>query len=348
MPLKMIDTADDVSSALGGDTAERLVASFVPELLRSEIESLTLSEKCDRFASFITKPHSRIVTGVCMIIDIVGFCTVMSQFIAHQDVHGITNIVKSLISKIVNLVYNSSGDVIELSGSTIVCLFQPIDQTVNSCRKSCIHAMSCAWELKDFSTVDLGIRVGITYGDMSIGLLGGNTNCWRFVVAGSCKKDMMTSLQGASVDQVLITRKCHVFLSGPGDLGDLVVDSNTHLLSGTDINYGAIEFLPSNPELFLVTVYKSKQSLGAKKAVGSFRFRTLIFTSGIRDANNPLPTTNSVEFISRVYSFVPLSVTRAVIAGSFDTISEVVPVTVLFIRMDDYEGRNDTHTLSTR
>ena len=333
----MTEYEERLASALGDDTAERLVASFVPELLRSEIESLTLSEECDRFTSFITKPYSRTFTAVCMIIDIVGFVTVMSQHIARQDVYGITKKVKFLVAKIVNLVYNASGDVIEFVGSSIVCLFQPADQTSNSYRKACIHAMTCAWELKDLSTTDLGVRVGISYGELTMGLLGGFTNCWRFVVTGSCKKDMMSSLQEASIAQVLVTRKCHLLLSGSEQVD---VDSTT------PFDYGAIEFQPSNPELFLVTIYKSKRR-SSTKAVDHFRFRTLIFSSGSHESttSHAVSPANSVEFISQVYSFVPLPVTRAVIVGSFETISEVANVTVLFIRMNEYEGM-DFLTLS--
>ena len=317
--------------AIRDKTAERLITSFVPRLLQKELET---------YASNRLIPYSRVFPAVCLIVDIVGFIPHVSRNSSRgeEGLVQLTTLTNAFVSSLVNHIHSYGGDVVELSsGSSLICIFHPTDRKRKSYLQSCKTVVQCAWEIKGMTSLDLGVRTGISFGELSIGLLGGINNNWRFLIAGQCKYQIATALQNQSSKTLIVSK----------EMKDILWEGNQQQehIDGMPNRKEDISFEPcvSDSGFVLVKMFKTGTSKPPMKTRSVLNDFSREFSAGSVKSDNAL-----FDYYAQLYSFVPRPVIQASINLLFDSLSSLEEVAVLFIRMDEYEGRDDTHTLSTR
>ena len=317
--------------AIRDKTAERLITSFVPRLLHKELE-IYVSDRT-------VVPYSRVFPAICLIVDIVGFVPHVSRNCSRgeEGLVQLTTLTNAFVSSLVSHIYTYGGDVVELSsGSSFTCVFHPTDKKRKSYLKSCKSAVQCAWELKEMSSLDLGVRTGISIGEFcSFGLLGGFDNNWRFLIAGQSKYQIAAALQNQVSKTLIVSR----------EVKDLLWESKQQQnhSDSTNNRKDDIVFDPCVMEsgFVLVKFFKTSTSRPPTKP------RSFIHSISGDFSSSDMKNDNAMfDFYAQLYSFVPRPVIQSSINLLFDSLSAVEEVAVLFIRMDEYEGKDDTHTPS--
>ena len=306
-------------------TTERLITSFVPRLLQKELET---------YASSSQISCSRVFPAVCLVVDIVGFIPHVSRNCSRgeEGLVQLTTLTNAFVSSLVSHVYLYGGDVIELSsGSSLICVFHPTDRTRKSCLKSCKNAAQCAWELNEMSSLDLRVRTGISFGELSFGLLGGFNNNWRFLIAGQCKSQLVNALQNQVSKTLIVSR----------EVKDLLWESKQQQnhIDGTNNRKEDIVFDKCEMDSGFVVVksFKTGISKPSMKTYSSLHAISRDLSSSIKNDNT------FFDFYAQLCSFAPRPVIQSSINLLFDSLSCVEEVAVLLIRMDEFKGKDHTH-----
>ena len=318
-----------LTEAIRDKTAERLITSFVPQLLQKELET---------YSSSRLSPYSRVFPAVCLIVDIVGFTPHVSRN-ASRGEEGLTQLTtrtNTFVSSLVNHVHTYGGDVVELSsGSSLICIFHPMDRRRKSYLQSCKKAVQCAWELKAMSALDLSVRTGISFGDMSFGLLGGINNNWRFLITGQSKYQLGIALQNQSSKTLIISREVKDLLceGRQKDENDGVTNRQEDICFDSCV---------TDSGFVMVKTFKTSV------ITPTLNGRSTLFSISRDFSSGAMKNDNAVfDYYAQLYSFVPGPVIQASINLLFDSLSCVEEVAVLFVRMDEYEGMGTQHILYT-
>ena len=328
------------------DAGTQLVSSFLPELLRTELESLrplTMSSM---------QPYSHTFRGICLRVEMLGFQAEIDRGLAHSDSDNeglsiITNMTSLFVGSLVTKVYAWGGDIIDFTGSSFTCVFVPRDGTASSYRTNCELAMQCAWELKDSSSLDqwtdaeiaiekeqpdslilareVTVRVGMSCGEMCLGLLGGYGNQWKFVVAGQCMSYLSASMDEMASRSVTITRECNDLLTRTNDGSS---HESLYMCSSIAPTIGISE-LPNG--LCLVQIFKSTIKHQPLKP-----FQTLDVS--FQSIHHLGESSHHFDIRSQLYSFAPKPVVEAsMMLDMFDDLSCIEKLTCLTVHMDDDE-----------
>ena len=324
VPESLVDVVRD-------KTSEALIASFVPRLLQNELETYT---------SYT--PHCRVFSAVCLVVDIVGFIPHVSRngSRGEQGLVQLTTLTNAFVSSLVSRIITHGGDVIELSsGSTLISIFHPTDKTRKSYLHSCKKAVQCAWDLNERSSLDLDIRTGISFGELSLGLLGGFDNTWRFLIAGQCKHEIATALQNQNSKTLIVSKVVKDLLREDNKQQDHSGDDMDMSNHDDDINFDPCIM---DKGFFMVKIFKTKVTQ-QQSSTRPLRTRSTLhdvtrqFSSGSVSKND----NEAFDYYTQLCSFVPRPVVQSSINLLFDSMSCIEEVTVLFVRMDGYKGMDD-------
>lgn len=279
------------------DLTLKAISSFVPTtLLKSLVKD-----------GAVMRPLSRTMHGVCLLADISGFTRLSGAFCARgkDGLDGLQSATSGYMGSLVNTIYSFGGDVIKFAGDALVCIFEPFDTTDEAFQQSCALALQCAWALKDISTPELTLHVGISCGDICFGQLGGFENKWECLISGKCISQLSQCLDDAPSKHVAITTEC---------FESLTIHSSPCLIEMDAKRLNSANYLISS-----VTVL-------------SVCGKTL---TDLRQA------ADDTIFLSQTACYVPRPVTQALMAGSFNFLAELREVTTVFIKWDGYD--DDTH-----
>ena len=202
------------------DTAvvdNRIALSFLPDLLVKELQN----NVSDIQNILHMKPQSHQFRGICLRVEMQGFQAEIDRGLS-RDSEGLSiimNMTNAFVGSLVTKVYAWGGDVIEFSGSSMICVFLPSSDTDDN--KIHEKALQCAWQLKDMSQqkVVVTVRIRMGYGDFAVGFLGGYGNQWRYLITGRCinelKEEVLLFPSSSSVrissqgNCVVMSKECH-------------------------------------------------------------------------------------------------------------------------------------------
>ena len=335
-----------INDAVRMDAGEQLVSSFLPILLRKELEALRPMKTSSMH------PFSHTFLGICLRVEMLGFQVEIDRGLAHGDADTeglsiITNMTSLFVGSLVTKVYAWGGDIIDFTGSAFTCVFVPRDGTASSYRTNCELAMQCAWELKDSSSLDhltdaeiakekeqldspvlareVTVRVSMSCGEMCMGFLGGYGNQWKFVVAGQCMSYLSACMEEMSPRSVTITRDCNELLTRTNDGAS---NESLYICSSVAPTIGISE-LPNG--LCLVQIFKSTIKHHPLKP-----FK--VFDVSNQSVNQLGEQSHNFDIRSQLYSFAPKPVVEAsMMLDMFDDISCIAKLTCLTVHMDDDE-----------
>ena len=177
-----------------GDTAvvdTRIALSFLPDMVHKELQN-----NVPEIQNILCmKSQSHQFRGICLRVEMLGFQAEIDRGLS-RDTEGlpiIMNMTNTFVGSLITKVYAWDGDVVEFTGSAMICVFLPSDTETDSPSNGSIHekALQCAWQLKDMSQQNVvTVRVSMSYGDMLVGFLGGYGNQWRYLLTGRCIHDL--------------------------------------------------------------------------------------------------------------------------------------------------------------
>jgi class 3 adenylate cyclase len=97
--------------------------------------------------------------------------------------------------------------VIEFAGDALICAFRNSSEGIS---ESCFRALQCAHVLRQHKTASLSTHIGVTCGEMQIGLLGGHNDQWVYVMNGDCVSELAGCIEDAGPQEVAITEECYM------------------------------------------------------------------------------------------------------------------------------------------
>ena len=346
MEQREVNIIPSINAAVRIDAGEQLVSSFLPEMLRTELESLR------PMTTISMHPFSRTFRGICLRVEMLGFQAEIDRGLADDDDDAGLSIIQNMtdlfVGSLVSKVYAWGGDIIDFTGSAFICVFVPRDGTASSYRTNCELAMQCAWELKDSSSLDnltdveiekekelsdspvlareVTVRVSMSCGEICLGFLGGYGNQWKFVVAGQCMSYLSSCMEEMASRSVTITRDCNDLLTRTNDGA-----SNESLYTCTSIapTIGISE-LPNGH--CLVQIFKSTMK---HQPLKPFR----MFDVSNQSLNHIGEPSHNSDIRSQLYSFAPKPVVEAsMMLDMFDDMSCIEKLTCLTVHMVDDEN----------
>ena len=164
----------------------------------------------------------------------------------------------------------------------------------------CMSAFTCSLKLAQMRTDILTSHVGITCGDMKFTSLGGYKNEWIYVLTGELVTQLSSCIDEASSCQVGISPKVYENLSHAFDVEQLNAKCSE---SGNFI------------------IDKVEEG---------------IFNTHIQIRNRLKRMCGEASEVKLMRRFVPRPVLHAIMYGTVDTISELLSVTTVFLKLDSY------------
>ena len=273
----------------------KAITSFVPTTLLKNLLSIE---------GAAMRPQSSTKRGVCLLADISGFTRLSGAFCARgkDGLDGLQSATSGYMGSLVNAIYEFGGDVIKFAGDALVCVFEPADKSREAFQRSCALAVQCSWMLKNISTSELTLHVGISCGDICFGQLGGFENKWECLISGTCIGELSQCLDDAPSLHVAITADCYRCLSEISDTK-------------------------------LIEIEATEQKSGCY-LLRSVRVLSLLRKTSTESAQ----AADDTVFLSQTACYVPRPVTQALMAGSFDFLAELREVTTVFIKWDGYDS----------
>lgn len=208
------------------------VTCFVPEILISLINDCNAlkppQNKTDRnsgrkISTCSLNPQSHFFHGVCLLVDISGFTKLSGRFCADgmNGIDDLQRLINDYLGELVGIIYTCCGDIIKFAGDAILCVFTDVFHTSKSAADGsistndlamennrlkseiCLQAIQCAMMLKDIYTDELTVHIGLSYGEMCFGILGGFHSKFECLVSGACLQDLSYCLDDAKSRQVV-------------------------------------------------------------------------------------------------------------------------------------------------
>jgi class 3 adenylate cyclase len=308
------------------DVNTEIMTSFLPDTLASQVYNNIYSRRH-------MEHHSRVFEGVVMIVDISGFTKLSGAFCSkgRDGIDGLQKIVNGFMGILVEAVYSCGGDVIKFAGDALICIFEP-DKMLGDkgLLRVCIQSVLCAWKLKDVHTDQLTAHIGIAYGDICFGVVGGHNARWEFLVSGACLASLSSCLDDAPSRNVAVTQPFHDKVQelltkfAPAETGSFRLDGDV-VGSSNNVKLNCVEHS---------SIPKVRNDDTNTPVAGDYHRPLQI--------DPPMCPPDMTEKESRVsvrqhmLPFIPQAVLEALAAETFNFIAELREVTTVFIKWDGY------------
>ncbi|RYH30580.1 hypothetical protein EON65_04680 [archaeon] len=197
---------------------------------------------------------------------------------------------------------------------------------------ACMQAIKCAMSLKDISTDDLSVHIGVTCGEVCFGVLGGYDDKWDCLVSGPCLMDLSQCLDDAKSKQVVITPELHCMMKVTDKEQFRIeeLESCNFLIQDTDTS--AAPIIPAIPT-------------GASPSTN--KKRSFLLPGQDQNAANQYLLSSPI-FNALLRKFVPLPVNQHLTAQTQDLsqLAELREVCTLFMKWQSYDYEKHTNLLS--
>ena len=180
------------------------------------------------------------------------------------------------------------------------------DLNKSDTERSYIKALKCAFDITNVSTAKLSAHVGISYGNLSVGILGGYENNWIYILNGYPLVELAKCLDDAASKEVVVSEK---FFQNISD--------NAFINS-------AVKMESSNYKLSFQGAYDKNNYNSSRKIM-----------------NTP-----DLLIVNQLSPFIPKPVTDAISSGFVDNISELREICTVFISLDTFSMDTHNDPLS--
>ncbi len=153
---------------------------------------------------------------------------------------------------------------IAFAGDALICVFKnTVPEDRDGCKAKeiedcCFRAMQCGCILREYRTEHLSTHIGISYGELKVGILGGYRDRWIFMLNGECVSELSSCVDEAKSGQLVVTKKCfHAAVQATYDMFEASGDANDvaasvkgtqlpHSADGNYIIHEVVDCVPSN------------------------------------------------------------------------------------------------------
>ena len=222
-------------------------------------------------------------------------------------------------------------------------------------RRCCARGVHCGVALAKFEVDDIHAHVGVSYGTVSVGLLGGYGGKHTYLMNGNCVDRLGECLSLAGRGELVVTAEVHAAMSAseaqnqqftylPVTLEgcpyhDETDDVYFKVTNRKSNQWGQVRLLlTEDSSLRTVSVSESSQVKGAVSSDTQVSMRRRVLTSFLDNTHSRHIDTKGLErcTYADIVSCVPQPVREALTAGTFRGLSELRTVTTLFLKLETY------------
>ena len=233
---------------------------------------------------------------------------------------------------------------ISFAGDALVCLF--LDDEVESRpaykaltkdeRESCcIRAVQCGLSVTKCCVASISAHVAVSFGKVSLGLLGGHCGQCSFLMNGKCVDQIAECMSRADVGELVVTQE--VFDSVTHYVMDICdffpTISRSHVAVDNRLCLPAPAPSPGDNTYRICLRHDKTVFDGAYRPRQGFRLPSKASSLG---GNSDMTYVVDVRTQSGIVSCVPPPVIDAIAANTFNDLSELRTVTTLFLKLDTY------------
>eukprot|EP01031_Cornospumella_fuschlensis_P038403 gene38403-46672_t len=307
------------------------IMPFCPDIVVSMIKE----RNCQ-----IKKPFAHVFTGVCLLADISGFSKYSGEMCSKgvsglDELRSVTN---GLLDNFVETVYKFGGDVIAFAGDALVCVF-PDEQKDENADHCTARALKCANLLCKDDSHHLPTHAAVSYGSLSLALLGGLHDQWVYILTGECVNELSDCINNTKKKEVAATHKCIEVLRQH-------VQDAAKIFTITEIDGYALSIVDYS-ESEVLEVYRSTDvmfsGIGLSPAPAKSKSEDredLNVETGADEASGTRKPA-SAELVPTLLKFVPRPVKHALRSDMLDRIGELRQVTTLFLSLDSFSKHTE-------
>lgn len=188
--------------------------SFIPNVLYNFL----LKDTLQRNSQFSLVPTIKKYDSVCAVIDLSGFCAA-SESLCEKGMAGLDDLrkgINSSFSSLLTIIKKFDGDIIDFAGDALIvcwantnCKEQSFVERTKENQKLMTRAAYCCKALSEkkmfFADHELGIHVGLNFGEMCFLLIGGTNDQWRFMTLGPVYRDLCEAVEIAKHGECVLT-----------------------------------------------------------------------------------------------------------------------------------------------
>ena len=154
-------------------------------------------------------PEARAETGAVLLSDIQGFTSLVESFAARgrSGLEEITWLLNEYVADVVQAVENNDGDVVSIAGDAFLCYWPattPDEQTAAATRAA-QAALAIQDAIGQRSAGQFPTRIGIGYGDLQLGFVGGLDGRWELSASGAAIGDVTAAERRATAGTVQVS-----------------------------------------------------------------------------------------------------------------------------------------------
>ena len=260
---------------------------------------------------------------------------------------------------------------IDFAGDALVCIFldrgmrswtSEKKRTQEERRRCCTRGVNCGSTLSKFQVDNVHAHVGVSYGTVALGLLGGYGGKHTYLMNGDCVDRLAACLEMAGVGEIVVTQEVHATLSedqhhsfvftpkprrsslcrNKDDRYFQVTKENNKKKRRASTFYDQASSSSDNDSTF-ASLFDSCKGLVQVPVVSRAGELDVTFTARRRMIIYPSRGSPSKRYAMQdrctpadIISCVPQPVRDALTAGTFRGLSELRTVTTLFLKLDTY------------
>lgn len=257
--------------------------------------------------------------GAVLFADLAGFTKLTETLasIGKEGAEELTNILNSFFERMIDIVLSSEGDIIRFGGDSMT-IFLPASldkalQTSLLLQKECSTFQNVQTKGGLFS---LGMKIGVSYGSVYVGILGDEKTGFDYFAAGSALDNAAEAEHHAQKGEIVVSSECaglvnkSLFYFKPIADGFVAVEGMKYALkSETNSTHSGMKFYPSEKQLlnFLPSYVKDKAFLEEQKLVGEHRRTTTLF---LKFSNLDLDEMENLRKLKTTYAEIAKIVKR--------------------------------------
>ncbi len=169
----------------------------------------------------LSAPEVRSGAGAVFLSDIQGFTSLVESFAARgrSGLEEITWLLNEYVADVVDAVETHGGDVVSIAGDAFLCYWPASTAgdavVVTTCAAQAALAIQSAIGRR--SADRFPTRIGIGYGELQLGLVGGLDGRWELIASGAAIGDVTAAERRASAGTVLVSEAAWRHLAGRAD-----------------------------------------------------------------------------------------------------------------------------------
>lgn len=188
--------------------------------------------------------EGRILEGSFLMIDISGFTPLLERLAerGREGVEETSDILNTVFSGILDIIYDNGGSVVKFSGDAVICLFRGVRGDIRTASR--LQAVKSSLDIMDFigryrvmdtlaGEISLNLSIGVNTGRFQEFILGSDERLER-ILTGVTLEDLVKAQKFAEEGQIVLTKNTINFIEDMIEFEHFKFNKYFNLLSMSD------------------------------------------------------------------------------------------------------------------